>query len=208
MPAASADSGVSPPSAERRELPCQELVVAERVVDHRLDRVVEVVAHLRVGCGVLAAVTGDWVVQDDPLGVEVAEAILVRQLVVEGAHEDRTPRRAQAGALAVVGEHRELGVRGDAGPEGVGGLDHHGIVHLREHALERLVEVDAVLVGVEARVLVRGVERRPRLALDVAGHERRVVELRVGRVVVDHRRRRNAAARADHGRIDAPCPRE
>ena len=105
--------------------------------------------------------------------------------------------------LTVVGKHGQLRVLvRRARAERVRRRDHNGAVHLREHALERLVEVDAVLVGIEGRVLVRSVERGARLALHVPVHEGRVIDLRIGCVVVDHGRGRHTSALAHHGGRD------
>ena len=158
------------------DLAHEELEVAERVVHDGGQGPVEAVADLGLRERREVVVASDRVVEDDPLRVEVAAAVLLRRPAVIAAGDEHAAVRERARVLAAVGHHGELRILGGgAGAEEVRRLDDDRLVDLRQHALERLVEVDAVLPRVERRVLVDGVAGRARLGLHVAGDQRRVV---------------------------------
>ena len=139
--------------------------VAEVVVEHTDDGPRETIADVHRGDRA-ATQLQDLVVEDDPLGVPVAVAGVA----------DPAPAGPRTRPRAVVGEDRDL-------VERVARSDDDRVVDLDEHALEGLVEVDAVFIRIEhaARLHVAG--RRPRR-----------------RVVLDDDRRRDASSDADHGR--------
>ena len=133
----------------------QELEVAEAVVHDRAHGRREAVADVGERQERIPRVVR--VVEDDPLGVHVAAAELLRRCGVEAADDDRPARRAHGRAGAVVGEHRELAVGAEVGrrPDG------DRVADLGQHALEALVEVEAVLGRVEQRrALLRRRRRR------------------------------------------------